>query len=221
MHQRARQRHALTLAARQHRRPVVGAVGQAHLRRARRGARAMRVRTRRPSATLSSTRCHGSSRASWNMMRTSARCRDRLAVERDAPRWRARARPAAAAACSCRSRCGRRRRRTRPASMRRSMPSSTGARRSAWPAPASMPGSRSSAAPRRPPVVSCARQWRTCRAARGAGGSAAPSISLMYMTSLAVYGGVMRCALVARMPAQPPALQAARPARRPACRAAA
>ena len=81
--QGAGQRHALALAAGQHRRPVVGAVGEADIGRAPLAA-VSRQPGLRAMPTLSSTRCQGSSRASWNSSRTSG-CSDsdRRAVDRD------------------------------------------------------------------------------------------------------------------------------------------
>ena len=71
--QRAGQRHALLLAAGQHRRPLAGAIGEADLAQACRApaplASAPAAMPVSPTSTLSTTRAQGSSRGSWNMMR--------------------------------------------------------------------------------------------------------------------------------------------------------
>ena len=71
--QRAGQRHALLLAAGQHRRPVAGAIGEAdlaeHVERALAAPRRRAAMPVSPTSTLSTTRAQGSSRGSWNMMR--------------------------------------------------------------------------------------------------------------------------------------------------------
>ena len=68
--QGARQRHALPLAAREHRRPVVGAVGEADVAQSAVSRRRAPAGLSRAMPTLSITRCQGSSRASWNSSRT-------------------------------------------------------------------------------------------------------------------------------------------------------
>ncbi len=67
VHQRPRQRHALPLAAREPRGPFARRARPAPPGPARLAASSRR-RAARPSVTLSSTRFHGSRRASWNMI---------------------------------------------------------------------------------------------------------------------------------------------------------
>ena len=109
----ARASDPLTLPARQLRRPVAAPVAQTDLAQHRRGLR--RSRRGRPSATLSSTDFHGSSRASWNMMRTRSSAphcgnpSNNTGARAGGPPCSplGASSPPAGAACSCRSRCAR------------------------------------------------------------------------------------------------------------------
>ena len=100
-HQGSGQRDALLLAAGQLVRPRPLASGETRPRRGCRGRVPPRRARSSPRMTLSSTRCQGSSRESWN---TTDDRSGHVDAARCPPRRR-RDRPARAAACSCPSRC--------------------------------------------------------------------------------------------------------------------
>ena len=205
--QRARERDALALAARQHGRPVVGPVGEPDIgERRRRGlapavgcgrCRHCRARAARAAAARPGTAAARSAAAPPPARRRSRSCRCSAG----------RARRSAAAAWTCRSRSGRRSRGTaRPGSSRSSSDSTR-----LSPNDLDRPSSDTASPVRRPPSVARARRQspRTGRGDRGARCVRCPGTHRHRAVAIAVAASLMcrfprRDWLVGRVPGERP-----------------